>query len=344
MHPLDPRAAELATCFACPKLCRFACPVAEAEGRETTTPWALMTRAEHVRQGRVPLDAATAQTWEHCTGCGRCTANCRHHVDVAGTLALARAEAVRAGLSSPALHAWAEEAPPENAAVRALPEGGPVLLLPGHADAASVTAALRLMAAVGLERPGRPLRGYLTSGVRWRDAGEPDRWDVERQRAERALVGVRTLVCLEPADARALKPLAPEVVTTLPEALGARKTSLLKRLRRVLDGPALYLDDCQLGRGLGVYEAPRELLAAVVGQVVEATMNREQGGCCGAGAGFARAHPADATAVARESAADAPEMPVVMASPVCAAHLRASLGGRPVHDWAVLLASALHPA
>ena len=341
MHPFDPRTAELATCFACPKLCRFACPVAEAEGRETSTPWALMTRTEHVRAGRVPLDAGTAEIWEHCTGCGRCTANCRHRVDVAGTLALARAEAVRAGLASPALHAWAEEAPTENPAVRALPEGGPVLLLPGHADAESVAAAVRLLSAVGLERPGRPLRGFATSGVRWLAAGEPERWDVERQRAERALVGVRTLICLEPADARALRPLAPEVVTTLPEALGARRTSLLPRLRKLVPGPALYLDDCQLGRGLGVYEPPRTLLAAAVGEVVEATMNREQGGCCGAGGGFVRTRPADAAAVARESAADAPEVPIVMASPVCAAHLRASLGERPVFDWAVFLARAL---
>lgn len=341
MHPLDEHAAALATCFACPKLCRFACPVSEAEAREASTPWGLMTRAEHVRQGRVPLDAETARLWEHCTACGRCRTNCRHGVEVAETLFTARAEAARAGLSSPALRAWAEDAPAENAAVRALPEGGDVLLLPGHADAESITAARRLLSAVGLERLGRPVRGLLTSGVRWRAAGDPERWAVEHARAERALEGVRLLVCLEPADAVALRPLAPEAVRSLPEALYARRTSLLPRLRRVHAGPVLYLDDCQLGRGLGVYDEPRALLAPAVGRIEEATMNRTQGGCCGAGAGFARTNPDEAGRVAVESAADVPDVPVVMASPVCAAHLRASLAGRLVEDWAVLLSRAL---
>lgn len=341
MHPFDEHAAALATCFACPKLCRFACPVAEAEGRESSTPWGLMTRTEHVRQGRVPLDAETARLWEHCTACGRCGANCRHHVDVPEMLFAARAEAARAGLSSATLRAWAEDAPAENTAVRSLPEGGDVLLLPGHADAESITAARRLLSAVGLDRLGRPVRGLLTSGGRWRAAGEPERWAVEHLRAERALEGVRLLVCLEPADAAALRPIAPDAVRTLPEALWSRRTSLLPRLRRIHPGPVLYLDDCQLGRGLGVYDEPRALLAPVVGRVEEATMNRSQGGCCGVGAGFARTHPVEAAAVARESAADVTDVTIVMASPVCAAHLRASLRGRPVEDWAVLLSRAL---
>lgn len=341
MHPFDVHAAATTTCFACPKLCRFACPVAEAEARESVTPWGLMTRIEHVRQGRVPLDAATAQLWEHCTGCDRCRSNCRHEVSVSETVFTARAEAAKAGLSSPALRAWAEDAPAENAAVRALPEGGELLILPGHADPESITAARRLLAAAGLERVGRPVRGVLTSGVRWRAAGDPERCASERARVERSLEGVRLLVCLEPADAAALRPLAPDVVRTLPEVLYGRRTSLLPRLRRVHAGPVLYLDDCQLGRAQGIYTEPRVLLAPVVGAVEEATMTRDQGGCCGAGAGFARTQPEAAARVARESAADVPDVPVVMASPVCAAHLRAALGGRTVEDWAVLLSRGL---
>ena len=78
MHPLDSLSVALDTCTFCPKLCRFACPVAEAERRETVTPWGLMSRANFVRKGQVPLDVETAAIFEHCTGCGRCTQNCRH--------------------------------------------------------------------------------------------------------------------------------------------------------------------------------------------------------------------------------------------------------------------------
>ena len=71
-HPLDAHARTIETCVFCPKLCRFGCPVAEAEARETVTPWGLMTLADDVRRGRRPLDAAAADVWARCTGCGRC--------------------------------------------------------------------------------------------------------------------------------------------------------------------------------------------------------------------------------------------------------------------------------
>ncbi len=341
MHPFDEQSRALTTCFACPKLCRFACPVAEAEGRETSTPWGLMTRAEHVRQGRAPLDRETAALWEHCTACGRCQTFCRHGVDVPSVMAAARAESVRAGLASPALAAWADAAPPENAAVRALPEGGDVLLLPGHADAESIAAARKLLAAVGMERVGRPSRGVMASGERLRWAGQPERYAEQRLRAIRALEGASLVICLEPGDARDLRATEGVQIRTLPEVLFARRQSLLPRLRRVLPGAALYLDDCALGRGLGVFDEPRALLAAVVGHVVEATMQRGEGGCCGAGAGFAATCPDEAAAVARDAVSDVPDVPVVIASPVCAAHLRASVPARAVFDWTVLLARGL---
>lgn len=305
------------------------------------TPWGLSTRAEHVRQGRVPLDAETAEIFHHCTGCGRCTANCRHGVPVPTVVAAVRAEAARAGLGSPALADWASLPTGDPAAVRSLPEGGSVLLLPGYAEGENVAAARRLLGAVGLERLGRPVRGALTAGTRLAEAGFPERAEAERQRVLRALEGVTMLVCLDADDARALAPDAPDVVRTLPEVLWARRTNLLPRLRRIIDGPVLYLDPCRLGRGLGQYDAPRGLLAPVVREVLEATMNRAQGGCCGAGGGLPATAPAVAAAVAREAVADVDGIPVVLAGAVCAAHVRASVPEREVFDLAVLLARAL---
>lgn len=341
MHPFDAHERALTTCFACPKLCRFACPVAEAEGRETSTPWGLMTRAEHVRRGQVPLDRETAEALLHCTGCGRCTTFCRHGVDVAATIFDARAEAERAGLLPPELRAWAEAVPPETAALRALPEGGDVTILPGFADAESLTAATRLLAAVGLERVARPRRGVLTSGARFRAAGLPDRVAVERTRALKALEGARLVVCLEPADALALADADGLEVRSLPEVLGARRGSLLPRLRSALGEPVLYLDDFALGRGLGQFDAPRTLLAAVVGHIEEATLSRREGGCLGHEGGYAATLPAAGARLAREAVADVPGVPVVVASPEGAAHLRRAVPERPVYDWAVLLASGL---
>ena len=80
-----------AYCTYCPKLCRFSCPAAEAENRETVTPWAMMRLLEYVRTGDVPPSEEVAEIFHHCMGCRRCQTWCKHDNDVPEAMWTARA-------------------------------------------------------------------------------------------------------------------------------------------------------------------------------------------------------------------------------------------------------------
>ncbi len=84
-------------CTYCPKMCRFSCPTAAAEGRETSTPWGMMRLLEMCQDGSVPVDADVARAFYHCTGCRRCQSFCNHDNDVPRALWEARRQSVQMG-------------------------------------------------------------------------------------------------------------------------------------------------------------------------------------------------------------------------------------------------------
>ena len=100
---LDERKKELETCGYCPKLCRAACPVSNAEPRDTLTPWGKMSLSWFAARGDVPADAAHASVAWACTGCHNCRENCDHRNPVADTLADARGDFFAAGVAPEAV-------------------------------------------------------------------------------------------------------------------------------------------------------------------------------------------------------------------------------------------------
>ena len=90
LRVLSDQRTQLDSCAYCPKLCRFACPVSEATGREGFTPWGKMSTAFLVERSARPPDAALAEAAYACSGCGRCGTFCRNHIDVPEALGAAR--------------------------------------------------------------------------------------------------------------------------------------------------------------------------------------------------------------------------------------------------------------
>lgn len=198
---LRPLRASAELCEFCPKMCRFACPVSEAEPREKLTPWGKVSLAALTTLAGTPPDPSAAQAFAGCTGCLRCQRYCAHENDVPTTLYAARAAAVRAQ-SAPS--AWtqvaarflaaghAEDADlagalaalheeervrPQADRAGAAPPGGRPLLFAGCDALAAGGAAARdaLAAARGL---GAPLElapaGALCCGLKAVEAGHPE--------------------------------------------------------------------------------------------------------------------------------------------------------------------------
>src|SRR5580700_7663765 len=83
---LEPRRASLEKCVFCPKLCRSACPVSNAEPRETLTPWGKMSLGWMAAHGDVPVDSVHAAPAWACTNCYACAGSCDHKNPVAAVL------------------------------------------------------------------------------------------------------------------------------------------------------------------------------------------------------------------------------------------------------------------
>jgi Fe-S oxidoreductase len=286
---LAERQDELSKCAFCPKLCRATCVVSEVMPREALVPGSKMTSAfDASRAGAV--DAEQAELAWGCSNCFRCREACDHRNPVTETLNDARADYVALGQAPASVLALLErEAELESELSAAV---GELSTTPGvRADAPSVLllgcryarvfpeearAAIRL--ASRLAGPVRLLRGCC--GAWQRAAGAPDLADAARARIRGSLGGARLLVS-DPRCALELAELAPTTLVGLAARHADRFTSSpgSQRSRRVR-----YHDSCALGRGLGLYEEPRRLLAQVAGSaVLELETQREHARCSGGG-------------------------------------------------------------
>jgi heterodisulfide reductase subunit D len=123
-----------------------------------------------------------------------------------------------------------------------------------------------------------------------------------------ARTGLSTILTTCPGCARALKLDYPLLGVSLPkntrvyhitEFLASRsrqfQTLLTQRrpaARRHEPVSIIYHDPCHLGRELGIYDAPRQLLRMLPGvRLLEFTHSREHGDCCGGGGALPKTFP-----------------------------------------------------
>jgi dimethylglycine catabolism B len=308
---LESARTRLETCVFCPKLCRSACPVSNAEPRETLTPWGKMSMAYFVAQGDVAGSSSFAAPSWACTGCGACRSACAHDNDVAATLFTARAGLLELGVAPEGALRVARQFHAHLAATKSavceleahpgVVRNSKTALLIGcaYARAAPREAGDAIIAANGLVR-GPVSLVQACCGLPLLHAG--DRTGFAREALALAIETgeKRTLLVADAGCAHALRVYYPSVLATLSptvELLVERAAADLGRLEKLTArvdaaAPIRYHDPCLLGRGLGVYEAPRAVLTRALGRAPdEFGARRESGHCSGAGGLLPRTMP-----------------------------------------------------
>lgn len=354
---LEERRQALETCVYCPKLCRSACPVSNAEPSETLIPQGKMSIAFFAARGDVPASGSFAATAWACTGCFGCRDACDHENDVAGTLLAARA-ALRSAGGAPAaaqevVRSFSRHDDETAAKARdrlggRSTRGADTVVLPGCTylrrfpeiadDVVRGAAALAGPIEVHEGCCGLPLllagdaEGFarVAGGLRDRVAG-------------------RRLVVGDPGCAHALRVRGPEhgvapggAVDTLVE-LAAQDPERLGRIPGVGERPVRFSDPCVLARGLGVIDAPRVVLARALGRAPDEFVHAREGSTCTGGGGLLPVTwPEIARGIARARIGEHGEAGGGEIVAGCASGLRSlRAGGAEVSDIATWIARAL---
>ncbi|MCZ6805734.1 MAG: (Fe-S)-binding protein [Deltaproteobacteria bacterium] len=315
---LEPFTKQHTYCTYCPKMCRFSCPVSVAQSSETTTPWAKMTSAHHVNDGNLDMSETVAASWYGCSGCLRCRTHCTHRNEVAATLYAARAEAVQLGRApKQAINVLQEHERRAQNAARAgsrlfaestTETGAEVMYFPGCTAnvlcADDAVAGWRATQALA-DAPVRAVADRCC-GLPLLEAGDPEGFRSAAAEVLSAISEASLVVFLDPGCLHALKVGSVRHDLTPPadrmihlSELAARHIDRIEPLPKPIT--ARYHDPCRLGRGLGVYEAPRRVLAKILGnEVEEFHQNRDDSICAGAGGQLPRTDPETAAAIAKD--------------------------------------------
>jgi Fe-S oxidoreductase len=289
---------QLDDCTFCPKMCRHACPVSTASGRETHIPQAKMDQLNQLRLGHQEWTQESADSLWACTGCRHCTMYCDHGNEPGMVLFVGRAEAVQRGAAPAVLARYAERfsgrddrlaKASKQAFAGHLATEGEIGLWPGcdamDKGAGNIAATIAVFAAVGVELPvidaPQACAGYPLLA-----AGYPDLFRWHARKVAAALRNFRTVVlgcsaCLYAVRAQypAEGMRAGAEILSVGEALARKVRALPKAPKR---RSVYFHDPCYHARYCGVTAEPRLVLSAIA-EVRELSWNGRDAECCGGG-------------------------------------------------------------
>lgn len=265
-------------------MCRHVCPVGHVTRKETLTPHGWGLTIASIKREMLPIDEDVVDVIYSCADCGTCRANCVTDQPLPSAIAAMRSELATKGIAPAAAYAVKERLETwSNPYVDEEPipsdQKGRVALFVGddfhYLGREALEAALRLLAAVGIEPvligTGRN-NGYLASTLGFPETAEKL---MRATLAELEFCEAETLLVLRPGDYYALRHLREDrlklswpgdvvLQEVIPFLAGHLEAGKLDFSRSADERPYAYVDPTHSVRVKGRYDAPRQLLAAVM--------------------------------------------------------------------------------
>jgi len=357
---------ELMACIMC-GFCRLGCPSFSVTRRESRNAKGRNILAYQLFTGQMEPNQELADTYYRCTTCGTCTYYCPAQIKVPEIVRSARKKLAAAGFMPENYKAVLnniEKTGNPFASIKddrisaypsdvkkAMKEGAfpaqadTVLFMgcvPSYVDMKIVPALMSNLQkanvpfttfAVDEGCCGLPV--YLSGSEKFSELAQST-----IQRIKNA--GAKRLVTPCAGCYHSFKDIYPKVGN-----LGVELIHAVELLAKLLEEGRLafttriekrvtYHDPCDLGRRLGIFEPPRQIIQAVPGvEFVEMDRNRLLGRCCGAGGGVSAVDPQLAVAMAKERVMDALSIGadiLVSACASCKDNLRKGLAELPKED------------
>jgi Fe-S oxidoreductase len=295
----DSVAKQLDYCTFCPKMCRHACPVSTASGKETYIPQVKMDRLNQLRLGRGAWTTESTDPLWACTGCRHCTMYCDHGNEPGLVLLSGRAAAVDRGVPHPALAGYSERfRAREQRLSSQLASGftdrmateGELGYWPGcdaiDKGAADIAAALAVFDRVGLEHVKIVAAPQACAGYPLLAAGHRDLFRWHAGRVASAMRGFRKVAMNCSACLYAVRAQYPAEgvtvqteVVSLADVLAPAAANLACPVTR---RSVYYHDPCYHARYNNVIESPRRALGQLA-EVRELSWSKTDTECCGGG-------------------------------------------------------------
>jgi len=314
---------EIEYCSYCPKLCRFSCPVAKVTCSEASTPTGKMTILKLAKDGVIEFNAEVAELLYQCSGCILSRTYCEHNIEVIGAFEAGRAIAVEKGVApkrvlefgtafqksgNPYGESFGKNLTELAGKSVCEKEKGRALIFSGCTMAHYFPQTLKDLVRV-LEHLNFSFNLLAEDDI---CCGYPlfalGLWKIleeHKQRLAQKITGYDQIISVCPTCVWFLK--THYLKSGLIQVGEIRHTTefILERLgqlklRDKISERIVYHDPCHLGRYLGIYDQPREILKWMsVNGFKEFYESRERSECCGGGGGLALSHPRIAREISR---------------------------------------------